>query len=71
MDGVKGEYKDLLWYYLIVYFLFFNNHGNLVFKKKYRVIKITSAINEKQDIKRIQGKGKLRRERKIKNGKNV
>lgn len=44
---VRGNHHDFLWYYLVVFFLFLNNHGYLIFRKKYKVVRETDAMKQK------------------------
>ena len=69
----KGDHRDFLWYYILGFYLFLNNHGYLIFKKKYKVFrqilpltdKNTKAARDKtlpdnktRSIKKVQAKNR-------------
>lgn len=44
---ITGQHKDMLWYYLLFYFLFLNNHGTLIFKRKCYFTRSNKALVNK------------------------
>lgn len=66
--GNMDNKKDFLWHYLVIYFLFINNHGYLFFKKRYQIIlKRTASIQmDKEEVNQKSLKNKQNKNEKIK-----